>query len=144
MLVKDVLHHKGRDVTVVRTTEAVSAAIRKLAERRIGAVVVNDRWGKLVGIFSERDVIYALAEHGAKALEFEVHELMTTPVTTCRPEDRIDEIMHMMTLKRIRHLPVLEAGALVGIVSIGDLVNVRLIEKEQEANVLLDLSRARV
>jgi CBS domain-containing protein len=144
MRIAEVLHHKGKEVATVRTTETVEAAVRKLAQRRIGAVLVTDRWGKLAGIFSERDVIYALAKHGAAAMAFEIHELMTTPVTTCSPDDRVDEMMAMMSLHRIRHLPVLQDGEIAGIVSIGDLIKDRLIEKEQEANVLLDLSRARL
>jgi CBS domain-containing protein len=93
-------------------------------------------------MFSERDVIRALAEDGAAALDYEVHELMTPEVTTCAPEDRLDAVMAIMTAHRIRHLPVMQAGRLVGLVSIGDLVKHRLDEKEIEANVLLDISRA--
>ena len=143
MPVADILHHKGRQVSSVRTVETVADAIRKLAEERIGALVVVDRWGKLAGMFSERDVVHALARHGADALGYEVHELMTPDVTTCTPADRIDAVMEVMTAHRIRHLPVMEAGKLVGLVSIGDLVKHRLDEKEQEAAVLRDITRAR-
>lgn len=143
MAVTQILQHKGRHVSTVRSIDHVGAAIRKLHEERIGALVVLDRWGKLVGMFSERDVIHALAQHGAEALDYEVHEVMTPDVTTCTPEDRIDEAMKVMTAHRVRHLPVMEEGQLVGIVSIGDLVKHRLDEKEQEAAVLRDLTRAR-
>jgi len=144
MTVSVLLHHKGRHVSTARTTETVAAALGKLAEERIGALVVLDRWGKLAGMFSERDVIRALAEHGSETLGFEVHEVMTQDVTTCSPDDRIDAAMAVMTTHRIRHLPVMEAGKLVGLISIGDLVKYRLDEKEKEAKVLLDITRAHV
>ncbi|HXZ01608.1 MAG TPA: CBS domain-containing protein [Stellaceae bacterium] len=143
MSIGEVLHHKGRHVSTTRTIDPVETAVRKLDEERIGALVVLDRWGKLAGMFSERDVIHALAQHGAEALTFEVHEMMTPDVTTCTPEDRIDAVMQMMTAHRVRHLPVMEDGHLVGLVSIGDLVKHRLGEKEQEAAVLRDITRTR-
>jgi CBS domain-containing protein len=143
MSIAEILHHKGRHVSTIRTIDAVETALIKLDEERIGALVVLDRWGKLAGMFSERDVIHALAQHGAEALTFEVHEIMTPDVTTCAPEDRIDAVMEVMTAHRIRHLPVMEQGQLVGLVSIGDLVKHRLGEKEQEAAVLRDITRAR-
>lgn len=143
MSIAEILHHKGRQVTTVRSIDTVEAAIGKLYGERIGALVVLDRWGKLVGMFSERDVIHALAQHGAAALNFEVHELMTPDVTTCTPEDRVDGVMGVMTAHRVRHLPVMEKGQLVGLVSMGDLVKNRLQEKVQEAAVLRDITRAR-
>ncbi|HYM03831.1 MAG TPA: CBS domain-containing protein [Stellaceae bacterium] len=143
MSVADILRHKGRHVSTVRSIDSIASAIQKLHGERIGALVVVDRWGKLAGMFSERDVIHALAQHGAEALDFEVHEMMTPDVTTCTPEDRIDAVMAVMTAHRVRHLPVMEQDKLVGLVSIGDLVRNRLDEKEQEANVLRDITRAR-
>ena len=112
MPVAEILHQKGQHVSTVRSIDSVEAAIRMLYEQRIGALVVVDRWGKLVGMFSERDVLHALAQHGAEALGYEVHELMTPDVTTCTPEDRIDEVMKVMTAHRFRHLPVMENGQL--------------------------------
>ena len=143
MAIAAILHRKGGHVSTVRSVDSVEAAIRKLYDERIGALVVVDRWGKLVGMLSERDVVYALAQHGAEALTYEVHELMTPDVTTCTPEDRVDDVMQTMTVHRIRHLPVMEEGRLIGLVSIGDLVKHRLEEKKQEAAVLQDLARAR-
>jgi CBS domain-containing protein len=143
MAIAAVLQHKGGHVSTVRSIDGVEAAIRKLYDERIGALVVVDRWGKLAGMLSERDVIWALAQHGAEALSFEVHELMTPDVTTCTPEDRIDDVMQTMTAHRIRHLPVMEEGRLVGLVSMGDLVKQRLEEKKQEAAVLQDIMRVR-
>jgi CBS domain-containing protein len=141
MTVASLLGGKGVHVATIRTTEKVGAAIAELNEERIGALVVVDRWGKLAGMFSERDVIRGMAQSGAAALDFEVHELMTPDVTTCAPGDRIDTAMAIMTARRIRHLPVMADGRLVGLVSIGDLVKYRLDEKEVEANVLLDIAR---
>ncbi len=143
MTIAEILHRKGGHVSTVRTIDTVETAIRKLDEERIGALVVLDRWGKLAGMFSERDVIHALARDGAAALGFEVHELMTPNVTTCAPTDRLDAAMEVMTAHRVRHLPVMEEGRIIGLVSIGDLVKQRLGEKEQEAAVLRDITRAR-
>lgn len=143
MLISEVLRDKGREVIRVRTSDKVRAAVEKLAERRIGAVIVEDRYYKPVGIFSERDLVKALARNGPRVLDYEVHELMTSPFMSCRPEDRIDAVLGVMTMQRIRHFPVMENGELVGLVSIGDLVKHRLDEKELEANVLLEISRMR-
>ncbi|HEX6841908.1 MAG TPA: CBS domain-containing protein [Stellaceae bacterium] len=143
MPVAEILHHKGRHVSTIRSVDSVETAVRKLYDERIGALVVLDRWGKLAGMFSERDVLYALARYGAETITYEVHELMTPDVTTCAPTDRIDDVMKVMTAHRVRHLPVMEGGELVGLVSIGDLVKHRLDEKEQEAAVLRDITRAR-
>lgn len=143
MQISDVLRSKGRAVEKIRTTETVAEAIRRLAEHRIGALVVEDQWMRMAGIFSERDFVNAIAREGEAALRRPVSALMSSPVITCSPSDRIDAVLAKMTVVRIRHLPVVEGGQLAGIVSIGDLVKHRLEEKELEANVLLDLSRLR-
>jgi CBS domain-containing protein len=143
MLISDVLREKGHEVVKVGAGDGVASAVARLAEHRIGALVVEDRWTRLVGIFSERDFVNAIADHGAAALEFRVQELMSAPIIFCGAQDRIDAALATMTLKKIRHLPVIDNGQLRGIVSIGDLVKHRLSEKELEASVLLDLSRMR-
>ena len=143
MLISDVLRKKGSDVARVVTSDTVASAVKKLSERRIGALIVEDQWMKLVGIFSERDLLNAIAHRGSHALDCHVHELMTSPVVACRSSDRIDAALAMMTQRRIRHLPVVDDGNLRGIVSIGDLVKHRLDEKELEASVLLEISRMR-
>jgi CBS domain-containing protein len=143
MLISDVLRSKGSDVVQIGTADSVALAVRKLAEHRIGALVVEDRWMKLVGIFSERDFVNAIARDGAAVLDFDVEQLMTSPIVSCRTSDRIDAALAAMTVARIRHLPVIDDGRLKGIVSIGDLVKQRLDEKELEANVLLEISRMR-
>ena len=141
MFISDVLRTKGRHVEKIHPTDRVELAVRKLAEHRIGALVVEDRWMKPIGIFSERDFINAAAKDGAAVLGFEVEQLMSRPIRTCRSSDPIDAVLATMTIARIRHLPVIDGNELKGIVSIGDLVKHRLDEKELEASVLLDLSR---
>ena len=141
MFISDVLHGKGHRVETVRTTDSVEAAVRKLEEKRIGAVVVEDQWMRHAGVFSERDFVRAVAEHGARAMAFSVERLMTTPVATCRSTDKVETALAAMTVAKTRHLPVVDGGQLVGIVSIGDLVKHRLEEKALEANVLLDIAR---
>jgi CBS domain-containing protein len=141
MSISDVLRGKGRQVEKVRTSDTVETAVRKLSAKRIGAVVVEDQWMHHAGIFSERDLVNAITEHGAKALSFPVEKLMSTPVVTCRLTDRVETAMAAMTMAKIRHLPVVDGEQLVGIVSIGDLVKHRLDEKAHEANVLLDIAR---
>ena len=98
---------------------------------------------KPVGIFSDRDFINAIARDGAAVLGFDVQQLMSTPILSCRSSDRVDAMLARMTIARVRHLPVMEDNELKGIVSIGDLVKHRLDAKELEASVLLDLSRMR-
>jgi len=143
MFISDVLRSKGHHVERIHPTDSVEVAIRKLAEHRIGALVVEDRWMKPVGIFSERDFINAAARDGAAVLGLQVQQLMSTPMLTCRLSDRIDAVLATMTMARIRHLPVVEDSELKGIVSIGDLVKHRLDEKELEASVLRDIQRMR-
>jgi CBS domain-containing protein len=143
MLISDVLRTKGDHVVRIHPTDSVELAVRKLAEHRIGALVVEDRWMKPVGVFSERDFINAMARDGAAALGFDVEQLMSTPILSCRSSDRVDAMLARMTIARVRHLPVIEDNELKGIVSIGDLVKQRLDAKELEASVLLDLSRMR-
>src|SRR5262249_35738847 len=135
MFISDVLRVKGREVVRIQARDNVGIAVHQLAERRIGALVVEDSWRKPVGIFSERDFIKAVARDGAAALGYEVRQLMTSPIMSCRSSDRLDAALATMTLARIRHLPVIDDGELKGIVSIGDLVKHRLDEKELEASV---------
>ncbi|HWB50983.1 MAG TPA: CBS domain-containing protein [Stellaceae bacterium] len=141
MFISDVLRIKGYNVVRIHPTDTVETAVHKLAEHRIGALVVEDKWMKPVGIFSERDFINATARDGAGVLRHEVRQLMTSPVMSCRSSERVDAALATMTLARIRHLPVIDNNELKGIVSIGDLVKHRLDEKELEASVLLDIAR---
>jgi CBS domain-containing protein len=108
---------------------------------RIGAVLVSDDTSDpagIAGIISERDIIGGLAAHGAAALDMSVDSMMTRDVHVCGPSDTIDEVMSMMTDKRIRHLPVMENNELVGLISIGDVVKNKIAESEEEARALRD------
>jgi CBS domain-containing protein len=110
----------------------------RLADKRIGAVVVTDRAGRIAGIVSERDVVHALAREGAECLGWPVSEIMTREVLTCAEDDTIDEIMSRMTMRRCRHLPVVASGRLAGIISIGDVVKHHIAEVEMEAMAMRD------
>lgn len=136
MQVMQILKDKGSDVTTMPADARIADAVQTLNERRIGAVVVTNRRGDIEGIFSERDVIHALAERGIAVLESRIADLMTRHVFTCTPETSLEELMRQMTRRRIRHLPVLRDGRLCGIVSIGDVVKNRLMELETEATTL--------
>jgi CBS domain-containing protein len=141
MSISDILRGKGRHVVKVLGSASVENAIRLMSEHGIGAVVVEDQWMRQVGMFAERDIVHAIAEHGAQALSFPVERCMNARVVTCGMRDRVDTVMAAMTMAKIRHVPVIDGGQLVGIVSLGDLVKSRLDEKALEANVLLDIAR---
>ena len=143
MTVQDILHRKGQQVVTARPTETLLAAVRMLTEKRIGAVIVEDDHLRPAGIFTERDFAKAVAAHGSDALAMPIGKLMSAPIISCRPTDSVESAMGVMTRAKIRHLPVMSDGALLGIVSIGDLVRQRLEDKELEAGVLLDLARMR-
>ncbi len=144
MSIKDVLREKGHHVVTVRPEDTVCSVVRVLSEQRIGAVVVESAWMQPVGIFSERDLVNAIATHGDLALGMPIESLMSAPIVTCQITDRVEMAMAKMTLARIRHLPAVDGDKIVGIVSIGDLVKHRLDEKMLEADVLLEIARMRV
>jgi CBS domain-containing protein len=136
MLIAQILSGKGGQVVTTRPEAPVAEVARLLKEKRIGAVVVADGRGAIKGIISERDLARGLADHGAALLEMKVAELMTREVTTCAPGDGLEKLMHQMTEGRFRHLPVVEKGKMVGIISIGDVVKHRLQELETERRQL--------
>jgi CBS domain-containing protein len=137
MFVGQILGAKGSKV-VSTTAEATIADVARLLRReRIGAVVVTEA-DRLCGIISERDLARGLADYGAELLEMKVGQLMTSEVVTCTPEDGIDHLMQSMTHGRFRHLPVLQDGRMIGIISIGDVVKHRLEELEAETHQLQD------
>lgn len=136
MYVHAILKHKGQDVVSAGPTDDVVETARLLNRHRIGAVVVRDADGHVAGILSERDIVRGIAESGAACLGLKVADLMTREVVSCRPDDSIDDIMALMTERRIRHLPVMEDGRLVGVISIGDVVKRRIAEIESEASSL--------
>lgn len=133
MNVKAILEGKGRAVETVGPNDKLSAAIAKLAERRIGAVVVTNGDRKIAGILSERDIVRVLGRHGSAALDQSVRDVMTAKVKTCNENHTINQVMEIMTQGRFRHLPVEKNGQLEGIISIGDVVKKRIEEVEREA-----------
>lgn len=138
MRVNGVLEGKGSGVATISPEHTLLAAASELGQRRIGALVVLAVDGSVVGIVSERDIVLAIAESGAPALTRRVSEVMSVDVITCGPNDSMEQLMTAMTEQRIRHLPVLSDGALVGIVSIGDVVKRRVAEIENETKALGD------
>jgi CBS domain-containing protein len=131
-----ILQNKGSEVLSVRGDTPVHAAVALLAERKIGALpVVED--GRVRGIMSERDVIYCLRSDGAAVLDWTVERIMTAPAITVTRDTEIMSALSLMTRRRIRHLPVVEAEALIGLVSIGDLVKFRMDKIEAEAAAML-------
>lgn len=143
MQVKNLLAVKGRDVATISQERSVADALAVLKERGIGALVVTGASAPLVGIFSERDVVRALAVHGATTLERKVADLMSTGVTTCDELTSVTTLMGLMTEHHIRHIPVVDGERLVGLVSIGDVVKARFDELEHEKKDLLDYVSAR-
>ena len=133
MTVKQILDQKGRDVVTVNPSMGTEEAARFLADNKIGAVVVIGAGGKISGILSERDIVNAVASKGVDALAKPISAFMTTKVTTCGESHSINQVMELMTNGRFRHLPVEEDGALVGIISIGDVVRRRIEDVEREA-----------
>jgi CBS domain-containing protein len=136
MNVAAILRQKGRAVTTAGPNATIHEVAHKLAVKRIGAIVVVSAGGEVAGIISERDIIRALARDGADCLSKPVSEFMTRQVLSCTETDTLDELMALMTAQRFRHLPVVTDGALVGIVSIGDVVKDHVAEVEMEATAM--------
>lgn len=136
MHVNEILARKGSDVATIGPDETIGAAADILAERGFGALVVSTGDGSINGIISERDLVRGLAQFGERLRDQKVSSLMTTPVKTCVGSDKTGELMERMTSHRIRHLPVEQDGKLVGMISIGDVVKVRVSELEEEARHL--------
>lgn len=143
MKIADILATKGTTVHTVLPWLTVAAVVRRLEEHGIGALLVCDETGRVRGIASERDVVRALGRYGAALLDRPVSDVMTRNVRTCGPEETVARAMSQMTAGRYRHLPVLDGGRLVGMVSIGDLVKHRVREMELETGVLRDVVIAR-
>lgn len=136
MTVAAILKHKGHEVAAVAPTATIAEVAALLSARRFGAVPVRDAAGQLLGIVSERDIVHSLANNGATTLEMTAGQLMTRALTTATPATTVLEAMAMMTAGRFRHLPVLEGGRLVGIISIGDVVKSRILQQEAEVDSL--------
>ena len=137
MTVRSILDTKGHDILSVEPDSKLSAAVKLLSERRIGAVLAMSG-GRIEGILSERDIVRVLAERGAAVLDEPVSAVMTRKVVCCRPIDTVAAIMEKMTAGKFRHLPVVEEGRVVGLISIGDIVKWRVREYEAEQEALRD------
>lgn len=138
MKVRQILESKGGELATITPDRSIEEAIAELGSRRIGSLVVVDEGGNLVGILSERDVVAQMAEHGMDLSGRCVRDLMTSTVTTCRPDDDVTAVTVKMTGGRFRHVPVMEQGKLVGLISIGDAVKARINELEHEREALRD------
>lgn len=136
MLVSHILREKGRDVLAIPASATLFEAARVLAKNQIGALIVRNGNGKLVGIIAEREIVRAIADEGAAALALTVADRMVSDVATCEENDTIAEIMETMTRCRFRHMPVVEGGQVAGIISIGDVVKIRIAETLREAQAL--------
>ena len=143
MTVQNILNEKGTKVATVRPHETIGTLVHKLKLENIGSVVVSQDGKRVDGIISERDIVRGLAAHGTELLAMRVDKLMIRDVLTCAPEDSVKDVMQTMTSRRVRHLPVVEKGKMVGVVSIGDVVKDRLQDVEMEARVLRDYITAR-
>ena len=138
MQISQLLRRKGREVATIDGSESVRTALAVLAEKGIGALVVSSDGRRIDGIISERDVARGLHSHGAGLLAEPVSSVMTAQVHTCRPDASVHDLAQTMTDHRVRHVPVVEDDALIGIVSIGDVVKARLDELEEERKQLVD------
>ncbi|TDH62845.1 CBS domain-containing protein [Dankookia rubra] len=136
MIIGSILKGKGTEVVSVRPDDTVLAVARTLGEHRIGAALVRDAAGAMLGIISERDIVRGMAAHGPGTTGLKADQFMTRDLVTVTPQTLVIQALGLMTQKRVRHLPVLEGERLAGLVSIGDLVKARIEEAEQEAEEL--------
>ncbi|HEV7825609.1 MAG TPA: CBS domain-containing protein [Actinomadura sp.] len=136
MRISDILRRKGDTVATVRPDASVSELLSRLATHNVGALVVSEDAVTVAGIVSERDVVRRLHVEGAGLLQHKVRDIMTADVATCAPAHAVDDLMRVMTERRIRHVPVLVDGRLAGLVSIGDIVKHRIGELEDETHQL--------
>jgi CBS domain-containing protein len=133
MTVAAILQGKPERLIGLPDTKSLADAAKLLSQERIGALVVRNSGGEMIGILSERDIVRAVARDGAGVLERAVSTVMTREVLCCDPQDSVADVMGMMTERRFRHLPVKHNGKLIGMVSIGDVVKARVEEAEGEA-----------
>lgn len=138
MTISIILAAKGREVVSVEPNATLTSVVALLAERRIGAALVLGVDRRIVGIASERDIVRALGERGTAALDDPVSRIMTRRVSTCTEGETISSIMERMTEGKFRHVPVVDQGQVVGIISIGDVVKYRLHEMERDSAAMRD------
>lgn len=137
MTIASILKQKSAAVTSVAPQHTVAETVAVLTSKRIGAVLVQDMAGQVLGILSERDIVHALAQHGAGSLSMSAAQLMTSDIRTASLQTTVAEAMTMMTEGRFRHLPVMDGGRLAGMISIGDVVKARLSEQAHEVDSLM-------
>lgn len=136
MNVAKILETKGTDIVTIANTALVSDAIELLNDKNIGALVVVDDKGRAAGILSERDIVRRLRSFAGQLMSQPVSAIMTRDPVTCTREESVDDVMEMMTSRHFRHLPVVENGQLVGVISIGDVVKIKIAVTEHEAAAL--------
>jgi len=141
MRIRQILQSKRLDVVVIAPDSTIRAAINLMKQERVGSLVVIDPNRRLLGVLSERDVIHSLASEGAEVLQRPVDSIMRTDGPVVRLEDTVQFAMQVMTEKRARHVPVVDARRIIGLVSVGDIVKSRLNEKIQENGILQDIAR---
>ena len=136
MILADLLRGKRHELIEIKASDCIADAATALTDNKIGALLVQDESGEIVGILSERDIVGGMGPHGADLHDVAVSELMTSDIIKCAPGDTVLEAMAMMTDRRIRHLPVFDGDDLVGFISIGDLVKCRISEVQAEAEAM--------
>ncbi len=136
MILEQILKEKGGQVFSVAESATLKEAAELLDARRVGAMVILNEAGAVIGVLSERDIVRNVARQGAEALKCTVGEVMTRNVVTAKPHETLEAAMDLMTDRRIRHLPVVESGRLLGVVSIGDLVKWRIAEASAEVEAV--------
>jgi CBS domain-containing protein len=144
MRIENVLRTKSHKVVSISSESNIREAIDLMTSEQVGAVIVQDEHQHLLGIMSERDVVVGLADHGPALLQLPVKDVMVTHGPIANPEDSVQQTMRTMTQRRARHMPVVSSGALIGVVSIGDIIKSRLAEKIEENGVLQDLARVKL
>ncbi len=144
MNVSSILRRKGTQVETAKFRTTVGEAAQRLMTKGIGSLVILDDEGNLLGVLSERDLVNALSEHGRSSSSVPVGDLLGERPAMCKPEDSLRDVMLLMTRRRARHLPVVAGEALVGIISIGDVVKGQLEDLELEVGVLRDYARVRL
>jgi len=143
MNVAEILRAKGAGVITIVHTETIETAAKVLKEKKFGSLAVRDRSGKLAGIITERDIIRGIADRGVASLSYKVEDMMTREVKTCKTTDSLKDVIRLMAMRRVRHVPVVENGELLGIISSTDVVRFRLEEQASDLAVLRDVTRSR-
>ena len=140
MFVREILARKGKDIKSVEAIDTVETAAAVMRTERVGALIVRDSTGTLIGLLSEQNIVWAIADIGQRALGQSVAQVMDSQPLTCSPDDTVARVARQMTERRARHAPVVEGGKVKGIISIGDIVKARMEEMELERDTLRDLA----